>query len=80
MRPYLILKAKVTQFDADPRDPGGAPGLPGRGGPRPALPVHFLGAQAVKARAFDRKAPGQVGSGLEHLVRLTLELLLGVRP
>lgn len=81
MRTYLMLKEKAAQFNADPEiqailaeinaeDPSLAP-LFGKYSPEKA--------EAIKARAFDRKAISDRGLKYERLDQLTIDLLLGMR-
>jgi xylose isomerase len=80
MRTYLILKEKVTRFNADPEIQQLLRAYPLRGG-APAEAIAFTPerAQQIKAQSFDLDAMRAQGYGYERLDQLSMELLLGVR-
>jgi xylose isomerase len=84
MRTYLILKAKVAQFHADPEIRGILRSLEDRS----HAAVEGIGsdlsyardrAAALKAHTFDVDGLGAQGHEYERLDQLTTEVLLGVR-
>ncbi|MEP6493946.1 MAG: xylose isomerase [bacterium] len=80
MRTYLILKEKVSQFNAD-KEIQELLGDLGKRGAAPGARVTFTadGAKTLKESAFDLEKLRAKGYGYERLDQLTMELLLGVR-
>ncbi len=78
MRTYLILKERVSRFNADPEIRRILSELRDRGaGARNAWSAER--ARALKGERFDLPALRRQGYGYERLDQLTMEILLGVR-
>jgi xylose isomerase len=80
MRTYLILKEKVTRFNADAeiqailgelRQRGAAPGN--------RVTFSKAAAKSIQSERFDLETLRASGYGYERLDQLTVELLLGAR-
>ena len=80
MRTYLILKDKVSQFNADTEIQALLGELGKRGG-APGARVKYSKqlAQSIRDEQFDLPGMRERGYGYERLDQLTMELLLGVR-
>jgi xylose isomerase len=80
MRTYLILKEKVTRFNADAEIQELLRTLAARGGAaRERIAFSPQRAAQLKAETFDLESIRQQGYAYERLDQLTIELLLGVR-
>jgi xylose isomerase len=84
MRTYVILKAKVARFHADPEIRAILQAIEDKGRVRvDGLPSDGRysrdGAIALKAHEFDVESMGSQGLEYERLDQLTTEVLLGVR-
>ena len=81
MRSYLVLKAKVARFNADPEIQGLLREIGGRTSEKAALVAEFSPerAQQLKAASFDVAALAGRGLKYEKLDQLVFDLLMGVR-
>ena len=80
MRTYLVLKAKVARWNADPDVREVLAALHARGA-APGQRVVYTpqAAQQLRARTFDLEAMRRAGYDYERLDQLTIDVLLGVR-
>jgi len=80
MRTYLILKEKVSRFNADKDIQALLAELRERGaGPGERVRFSADSARKIKDQPFDLEALRDRGYAYERLDQLTMELLLGVR-